>query len=157
NAFVANQMTAAGGAVGVLTPGPDVFVSNNSFEGNAGVSTSITGYVASGTGVRWLSNNSFAPDGTDIHVTPSTALIGNVYGSISGTPSLLQQSIIADPGFSGQFDITLAPDSVARNSGVNLPIGGALNLDIDGNSRPIEGSMDRGALVYPHLFGSGFE
>lgn len=90
--------------------------------------------------------------GTDrVDFDPATARINsanNILGSqrlTVGPGSTASSNLLVDPRFIGGNNYALAPESPARDRGLDLPPGGALTQDLSGGVRIFGSHMDIGA------------
>lgn len=159
--FAANALTTAGtnsrGVELIGANGGLLYVSNNSMFNNS-VRTRETGFIS--RGIASFTNNAIADNTTtDIQnyqfysSNPGSLSFRNNHfqtRSLNGTPA---QDIAPSSGAAGWTlqGIRMIPnaDSPLRDSGENVPTGGALAIDFSGGARILNGTMDRGAVEAP--------
>lgn len=167
NVFADNASVS--GIVQFLGLGSSAFyVSNNTVANNPqiGVGGGPGGVQISAqpSDLVWFSNNVLWNNGTgngyDLLVNSGTPIVlnSNLVGEMAPLPggSVNNGTLAQDPRFTGAADFRPRADSPLRNGGVN-PTGGALAVDILGQSRVQGGRIDRGAHEFPEFFSNGFE
>ena len=157
------------GAVFLFGLGSSTFyVSNNSIANNpqfgAGGGPGGIQMAGQASDLFWFTNNVLwnngSGTGVDLSILSGTAIVlnNNLVGTFAPIPSgaVNNNTLSTNPGFTSSADLRPTRNSPMRDSGIN-PIGGALILDFESNSRVLGAAIDRGAYEYVNLFENGFE
>lgn len=122
-------------------------VDNTIVQGNRGIVASSIGALEG-----LVSNNvvaHFSQDGLFVDGAPEAVSNRNNLLFDATTAEVLGAgSIQADPRFVGAPDFRLQSDSPARNAGANGDVPAAVTVDLEGQARILEGTVDVGAYEY---------
>ncbi|HSE12702.1 MAG TPA: choice-of-anchor Q domain-containing protein, partial [Rudaea sp.] len=173
NLFVNNSSPNA--AAVYLYSNNAIDFSNNTVTGNHSTDTTapirvalayITfGGLISSNNIYW--GNATGPDEFDLSLSPlfsgvaGATLLHDDIQVASGTAASASGTLHVDPGFVGNGDFHLAPNSPLIDAGVNDPAGGVTGVDLDGAARIRGAAVDLGAYessasVAGPAIGAGF-
>ncbi|MEO6249510.1 MAG: hypothetical protein ABIO59_02415 [Luteimonas sp.] len=159
NIVYANSGSAA---AGYLSCDGNTYINGNTFVGNQPINhVGLGGLDITGSGHYWLANNIlWNNEGYDVFdQNGSVDYAYNDIGVIGNYPPLsTSHELSVDPGFTGFFGVSLAPDSPLVNAGFDNPPGGVGGCcDANHGPRVVGQHVDIGALETDVLFRNGYE
>jgi hypothetical protein len=128
--------------------------------GTPGIYINTAGNITISNSVLWGNTGQLESTTCDLAAVSAYAKVINTNIGKTCSPYLVGSANVsnADPLFAGSGNYRLKPASPARDSGVANPIGGLINVDLDGHARTIGALPDRGAYeLEDKLFENGFE
>jgi hypothetical protein len=139
----------------------NAYVTGNTIVGNQFNTMAIGALRPTGSGTYYLSNNILWGN-ENADVSDESGLVDYAYNDIGVIANLSPHSasheLSVDPGFTGPFSVSLAPDSPLVNAGEDSPPGGPGGCcDPSGDRRIVGTHIDIGAYESDVLLRTGFQ